>query len=336
MSPRSAGLVLGALLTLTVSACDEVPPPQAEPTQPPARLAGNPSYDAHQEPARAVLPLVPATATTLTVTDLDEVRRQLGVPDLTSGDLMSDRSAFWEEAATQAPLLTDGMLRADGSELMLDHGFTEDDVDWEAHFTGPDGNGYVLAFRPDQDMDAVAAAVAAGAGPLAGATVLRGPHLVVSGTADDGASSWATDPAVVPLVGEPAEATYVHRGCVPLADALGPDATAEDQDRVLAHQDVTDLDELDAFAVSFGDHLATVRMGRNRTDLFDRLQLGEHWPGGSPSFADGFGGAVGDPTTGRIGYDVPRPAVAAGLTLTETLPFGVCNEVSPIPRPTGL
>jgi len=315
--------------------CDDVPPPQAEPSQAPTRLAGNPSYDAHQEPARAVLPLVPATATTLTVTDLDGVRRQLGVPELTSDDLMSDRSAFWEQAATQAPLLTDGMLRADGSELMLDHGFTEDDVDWEAHFTGPDGNGYVLAFRPDQDMDAVARAVAAGAGPLAGATVLRGEHLVVSGTADDGASSWATDPSIVPLVGAPAEATWVHRGCVSLDDALGPDATAGDQDRVLAHQDVTELEPLDAFAVSFGDHLATVRLGRGRTDLFDRLGLGEHWPGGSPSFEDGFSAGVGDPTTGRIGYDVPHPALAAGLTLTETLPFGVCNTVTPIPEPTG-
>ena len=249
---------------------------------------------------------------------------------------MSDRSAFWERAATQAPLLTDGLLRDDTSELMLDHGFTEDDVDWEARFTGPDGSGYVLAFRPGQDMAAVARAVAARVGPLGGATVLREDHLVVSGTAADGARSWATDPAVVPLVGGPAEATYVRRGCVPLADALGPDASADDQDRVLARHDVTGLDDLDAFAVSFGDHLATARLGTGRTDLFDRMDLGTGWPGGSPGFADGFTEAVGDPTTGRIGYDVPRPAVAARLTLLETLPFGVCNEVTPIPRPTGL
>ncbi len=54
------------------------------------------------------------------------------------------------------------MLRPVNSELMLDHGFTQDDVDWEAHFTGPDGNGYVLAFRPDLDMAGVASAVADG------------------------------------------------------------------------------------------------------------------------------------------------------------------------------
>ncbi len=52
-------------------------------------------------------------------------------------------------------------------------------------------------------------------------------------------------------------------------------------------------------------------MSRDRTDLFDRLHLGDDWPDGSPSFDDGFARGVADPTTGRIGYDVPRPAVAA-------------------------
>jgi hypothetical protein len=45
---------------------------------------------------------------------------------------------------------------------------------------------------------------------------------------------------------------------------------------------------------------------------------------------------VGDPGTGRIGYDVPRPGAAAALTLLEELPFAVCNEVSPVAEPTGL
>ncbi|MFC4785870.1 hypothetical protein ACT8ZV_15430 [Nocardioides sp. MAHUQ-72] len=335
-APLTRSVLPTLLLVLVGAGCDDVPPPEADAPAPPARLAGTPSYDARAEPAEAVLPLVPATATTLTVTDLDGVRRQLGVPDLTSGDLMTDRSEFWERASSEAPLLTRGMLREDTSELMLDHGFSEDDVDWEAHFTGPDGNGFVLAFRPDQDMGDVADAVDAGVGPLAGAQVLRGSHLVVSGVATDGADSWATDPAVVPLVGEPAEATYVRRGCVPLADALGPDASAEDQDAVLAHHDVSDLDELDAVAVAFGDHLATVRLGRDRADLFERLHLGDDWPAGRPSFGDGFTDGVGDPATGRIGYDVPRPPLAAGLALTETLPFAVCDEVTPIPEPTGL
>ena len=137
-------------------------------------------------------------------------------------------------------------------------------------------------------------------------------------------------------MGDPAEASLVHRGCIPFAEALGPDATAEQQDRVLAHVDVTDLDELYAFALEFGDHLATVRMSPHRLDLFDRLHLGDAWPATqSPAFADGFARGVGDPATGRIGYDVANPPVAAGLALGETLPFGSCNTVDPIAVPTG-
>ncbi len=214
------------------------------PPSPPARLAGTPSYDAHEEPAEAVLPLVPATATTLTVTDLDGVRRQLGVPG--PDQRRPDVGPLGVLGAGRGPrprCSRDGMLREDTSELMLDYGFTEDDVDWEAHFTGPDGNGYVLAFRPGPGHGARSPARSRpGSGRSAGAGCCAATHLVVSGVADDGAASWATDPAVVHLVGEPAEATYLRRGCVPLADALGPEATAEEQDAVLARHDVTDLD----------------------------------------------------------------------------------------------
>ena len=116
---------------------------------------------------------------------------------------------------------------------------------------------------------------------------------------------------MVHLVGEPAEATYLHRGCIPLADALGPDATAEDQDAVLAHQDITDLDPLYAVALSFGDHLATVRLSRDRPTSSTGCALATRWPG-DPAFGDVFARGVADPATGRIGYDVPHPAVAAG------------------------
>jgi hypothetical protein len=183
----------------------------------------------------------------------------------------------------------------------------------------------------------VARAVADGVGPLAGATVRPAGHLVLAGVAPDGAGSWATDATLVDLVGDAAEATYVRRGCVPLNDALGPDATTGDQQAVLAAHDVRELDDLYGFALAFGDHLATVRLGRDRADLFDRLHLGDDWPGtGSPAFGDGFAGGVGDPATGRIGYDVARPPVAARLALTENLPFGICNELTPIAEPTGL
>ncbi len=157
---------------------------------------------------------------------------------------------------------------------------------------------------------------------------------MVSGTAEAGETVWAGDPAFTGLVGETAESTYVRRDCVPLDSALGPDAGYEEQQELLSQHPVTNLDELAAFSVSFGDHNATVRMEPNRDDLFDRLDLGRHWP--VPAFGAAFRHGVGDPTSGRIGYDVPRPPQAAALTLLEELPFAVCNEVTPIPEPTGL
>lgn len=319
------------------AACSQVPAPLVRPPVPPETIGGTPSYDARSEPAQAVLALVPESATTLTVTDLDQIRSQLGVPDLTSQDLMSDREAFWRRAEAEAPLLTEGLLRPDNSELMLDYGFTQDDVDWEARFVGPEGRGFVLAFREDLDLTGVARAAADGVGPLADATVLRGAHLAVSGVAPDGATSWAKHPEVVDLLAVPAEATYVRRDCIPVNTALGPDAGAEEQQALLESHDVTSLEPLTAFAVAFGDHLATVRVEPGRGDLFSRLDLAADWPSSDGlAFADGFRVGVSDPATGRIGYDVPNPPAAARLSLLEILPFAVCNEIDPIAEPTGL
>jgi hypothetical protein len=325
-------LTLGPVLGLGgCRAADPVPEPEETAGNPPVRKA--PLFDPSREPAAAVLALVPADAEVLTVTDFDEVRVQLGVPDLTSEDPVSDSLAFWERARGEAPLLTDGMLREHNSELLLDYGFTQDDVDWEAHFTGPGGNGYVLSFRPDVDFAAVSRAVSDGVGPLGGAQVMAERHLVVSGIAAQGEGVWATDPTWNGLVGEPAEATYLRRGCIPLDEALGPHADAEDQEQLLAAHPVTNLDELAGFSVAFGDHNATVRMSINRDDLFHRIDLGRDWP--VESFGQGFRTGVGDPRSGRIGYDVPRPPLAASLALLEELPFAVCPEVEPIPEPTG-
>ncbi|WP_372727214.1 hypothetical protein, partial [Nocardioides sp.] len=173
--------ILAALLLCAglATGCSDVPPPQVSPPEPTPTVPGTPEYDATAEPATAVLPFVPEEATILTVTDFDQVRAQLGVPEMTSNDPLTDRIAFWRRAEVETPMLTDGMLRADNSELMLDFGFTQDDVDWEAHFVTPDGNGFVLAFRDDLDMHGVTRAVAHQVGPLAGATVLPREHLVV-------------------------------------------------------------------------------------------------------------------------------------------------------------
>ena len=50
-------------------------------------------------------------------------------------------------------------------------GFTQDDVDWEARFTGDDGPGFVIGLRPDLPLDGVRRAVADGVGPLRGSTM---------------------------------------------------------------------------------------------------------------------------------------------------------------------
>ena len=331
--------LLAALLLTTALAtgCSEIPPPQVSPPEPRPTVKGTPTYDPDLEPAAAVLPFVPADAEFLTVTDFDQVRAELGVPDMTSDDPLTDRIAFWRRAEVETPMLTDGMLRDDNSELMLDFGFTQDDVDWEAHFVTPDDKGFVLAFRDDLDMFGVTRAVARKVGPLAGATVLPMQHLVVSGVTDDGNLSWAKDLDLVELVGDPAEATYVRRSCVPFNEALGPEVDAELQARALAVQDPTRLDPLDYFAVVFGDHLATVRIDAGRTDVFDRMRLGESWPAvDGVSFGEAFTSAVADPGTGRIGYTLDKPTLAARLTLLGELPFAVCNDVSPLDEPAGL
>jgi hypothetical protein len=337
MLPRTLVVLVSVSATVTALAGCGEKAPLDQPT-PLSEMAPTstvaPPFDAKLEPAEAVLAMVPSSATTLTVTDFDEVRRQLGVPDLTSEDPMTDRLSFWERAEQDAVLLTDGILRADNSELMLDYGFTQDDVDWEAHFAGSDGDGFVLGFRPDLPLAAVTRAVRDGVGPLAGARVLARDHLVVSGTAEDGVPVWANEPVWDPLVGEPAGATYARRGCIPVDDALGASADAERLAQADAAHPVHILDDLSAFAVGFGDHLATVRMDTNREDLFARIDVGADWP--VEDFPAAFEDPVGDPTTGRIGYHLPRPAAAASLTLLEELPFAICNELPPLEEPTGL
>ena len=71
-------------------------------------VAADPTYDAEAEANEAVLSLVPADAVDLAVTDFDQIRLQLGVPDLTGSDPKRLRDAFWRDAETEAPLLLGG------------------------------------------------------------------------------------------------------------------------------------------------------------------------------------------------------------------------------------
>jgi hypothetical protein len=339
MRARVSVVLPAALLLALASGCGGTPsaPDRAQPT--PSATIPSALELAEDEPARdprQALALVPDSATVLTITDYDAIRARLGVNELTSDSLQADRTAFWEEAGRESVMLTDGLLRADNSVFMLDHGFTQDDVDWEAHFSGPDRAGYAVAFRPDLDMSLVRGALKEKA--LAGAKVLAGEHLLVKGVAHDGDPVWAMDEGLRTLTEAGAESTYLRRGCVPVQDALGADATVEDQDALVDIADPTYLRPLEAFSVSFGDQVATARLGRDRTDLHERAHLVGLWPDtGGIGLQEGFEGlAVADPSTGRIGLRVVDPLAAAALTLGEMLPFAVCNEVLAFEEPSGL
>lgn len=337
------GPIIAAVLLLPgcSSATDEGSGDPVAPVPAPTTIPGPflPSTDTPVRDPRTVLSMVPADASALTVTDWDAIRARLGFNDLTSNDTMTERSEFWERAGQSSVLLSRGLLREDNSRLMLDFGFTQDDVDWEARFSGPGGaSGYVLAFRPGQDMTQVQAAVEAKVDAVRGARVLPEQRLLVSGVAAQGDRVWAMDPTWLGLTGELGETSYFRQGCVPVTDALGPDATSEDLDALLTQMDPTYFRPLEAFSIEFAGQVATARLGVDRMDLHDRADLAEIWPTTGPvHFAEGFDGLpVADPPTGRIGLRITDPLAAAELTLTETLPFAVCNEVLPIPEPTGL
>jgi hypothetical protein len=265
-----------------------------------------PSFDPGLEPAAAVLALVPQDATTLTVTDFEQVRLQLGLPELSQDSDPAERADFWARADAERPLLSKGMLRPAEARFESKYGFSQVDVAWEAHFFDAEDTetGWVLAFRDGTDMAGVERAVAAGGALLRGADVDPALRLVTSGTTSDPGQSWAADTATTQLVGLPANATYLHRGCLDSAP-VSPEA---------------DLDELDAFAVQFEGTLATARLGLDRDDLFTRMRLGA----GEPEFSAGFDGGVADPGTGRIGYQMANPPAAAALTLERRLPFATC------------
>jgi hypothetical protein len=310
----SVALATGLLLASTSGCKGSSPAPE---TAEPEPLGTIPSaLELDDEPARdprQALTLVPASATVLTLTDHAAIRAGGG----------------------ESVLLADGLLPADDPAFLLDHGFDQEDVNWEAQFSGPEGEGYALSFRPDLDMRLVRAALKAKV--LRGATVLRDEHLLVKNTAQEGDPVWAMDEGLRKLTEVGAESTYLRRGCVAVRDALGAHATYADQAELVAQADPTYLRPLEAFSVSFGDQVATARLGLDRTDLHERAHLFGLWPKTKGiGVQDGFEGpAVADTSTGRIGLRVVDAVAAARLTLTERLPFAVCNEVVPFEEPTG-
>ena len=305
MRDRAARVVpalLTCLLVPLAGGCSRVPAPRPAPRLADLPPDPAPPFDDRAEPAEAVLSLVPQQAEVVTVTDWDAVRVQLGQPDLTSEDLMTDRLEFWRRAEAEAAALTDGLLREADSRLALDYGFTQDDVDWEAASPGG-GPGLRARVAPGPPLAGVRRAVADGVGPLAGARLRAADHLLVKGVAE--ADVWANEARWGPLVDEPATATYLRRGCVPLHEALGPDAGRRSRTRSAPGAPVTTLAPLDGFVLAFGDHDATVRVEPDRDRPVraapDRGGLaGQRLP---QAYVDG----AADPASGRIGYTVPRP-----------------------------
>lgn len=275
--------LVACVLTLAACSDDAEPlPPRAE-----ATATAAPAYDGTLEPAAAVLALVPEAAYRVSVTDYDEVREELGLEPATDEAMARE---FWARAEAERPLLDAGLLRPDPVAAR---------ASWEAHFFDEGGAelGYVVAFPEDVDLDAVAALPQA-----AGGQVDRERGLLTRGTTDDPEQSWAADPQWTAMVGLPANATYLSRGCV-------------------ADQGGVDLDELDGYAVAFEGTLVTARLGADRQDLFIRMRMA----GDDPGFAQDFTGGVADPRSGRIGYRMTDPARAARDALEGRLPFAACS-----------
>jgi hypothetical protein len=305
---RITGIALSsALAGLLLSGCgagDDVAilPPVVDAVEAPSL-----DFDGSLEPSAAVLPLVPEEVATVLVTDFEQIRLQMGLQDLTSADERAERDDFWARATTERPLLSPGTLRPIEPRLKQRFGLTQMDVAWEAHFLDDTGaeTGYVLAFRDGTDMGAVADAVAAGFEVLDGATVDPDRGLVTRGTAADGAQSWAADPELRPLVGHPANATYVSHVCAP--SGVGGDISGE-------------VEDLATYSIQFEGTLVTARLGEGRSDLFDRMRAGST----VPEFAAAYDGGVADPLTGRIGYVMTDPAAAAARARQQVLPFATC------------
>ena len=257
--------------------------------------------------AQRALPHVPIEGVAaVTVTDFDRAALQLGVETLSSDLPQQDKLAFWDRAQRETAILSDGLLRPSGPELLRDYSFAQEDIGWEARLFDADGQevGWILGLHAIIDPAAVEEAVDAGVGPLADADVDAEEGLVLSGAAIDVTESWADDDATGMLLTGSAVGTYVERGCVPApAGAAG-------------------LAPLSAYSVSLEGTLATVRLGPDRDDLFARVELGAQ----DPALADAFEGGVADPGSGRIGYRLVDPVEAAELTLRRALPFAACAE----------
>lgn len=316
-APASALLACAALL----AACSGEPEPVYQEETAPQSVVTE--YDASLEPSAAVLALVPAAATTLTVTDFDQLRLVLGYGSLDGDTSQRERDAFWRKAP-QTSTLSLGLLAPADARLRADFGIGRDDVAWEASYDG-DASGWVLAFHDTVPMAAVQRAVRAGVGPLDGAVVDTDRHLVTSAEPPASDDSWGATEGMLALVGREAISTFVDRSCLDFDSVFG--SGMEEQLADAPKAALRALDELDAYSVALGAELVTVQLGPGRSDAFDRVRLAEVMPRTDPDFGLVMSRGVADPSTGRLGYTLGDPAAAAALTKARKLPFAVCRSL---------
>ncbi len=312
-------LLAAVLPAALLAACSDPEPVRQVVSRPQVIVT---EYDASREPSTAVLPLVPKTATTLEVTDFEQLRLVLGFVTLDSATAAPDRERFWRRMSRTAAL-SEGMLRGDEQRLRTEFGISQDDVAWEARYTG-DAAGWVLAFRDSTAMGDVRRAVQAGVGPLAGAVVDADRRLVTSSAPPAAEDSWGAEEDLVALTGTEAVSSYVTRVCSPFVAVF----VAGMQDRLAAAPAAAlhGLDELDAYAVALGTELVTVQLGKRRSDAFDRVRLAEVMPPTAPDFAEVMSRGVADPSTGRLGFVLSDARAAVRMTLEQRLPFAVCRS----------
>ena len=301
-----------------LAACSSEPKPVYQDEPEPQSVVTE--YDASREPSAAVLALVPEGAQQLSVTDFDQLRLVLGFGTLKTSSPAPERQRFWTLARASAALST-GLLRPVAGRLMSEFRFGQDDVAWEATYTG-EASGWIIALHDDVPMANIARAVTAGVGPLKGAVVDADRHLVSSSALPDAADSWGADADLVALTGREAVATHVQRSCLDFDAVFGSGMQAALAAAPAA--ELRKLDELDAFAVALGTELVTIQLGQDRDDVFERARLAEVMPRLDPEFGLVMTRGVADPSTGRIGYTLSDPALAAQLTRAGKLPFAVC------------
>lgn len=307
------------VVVLVAAGCSESDEPFHQPD--PETSAISTEYDADLEPSAAAVTLVPVEATTLTVTDFDQLRLTLGFGTLDGSSPESERARFWR-AVSRSAALSDGLLRPVEDDLAT-YDFGQDDVAWEASYAG-DADGWVLALHDDVPVARVRAAIRAGVGPLDGAVLDTERRLVSSSGLPAGEDTWAAVEGIAELVGQEANSTYVERSCLPFDTVFGEGM--EEQLAAAPRAALDALDPLESFSVALGTELVTVRLGEGRSDAFDRLRLAEVMPAIRPEFGAGFARGVADPSTGRLGFDLQKPQAAVELVTDRHLPFAVCGD----------